>query len=242
MGRAQIIMHRSDVVVVTCFCLAYLASAQSGEPTVQSEHVRVSRRLQQSALVINPEDPVPATVDDLINDPTGKQHLLVSRGKLNYRSRSLWSICTDHTRTLSSRAAGHVVYLAECEDDMRGIRRAWFPLPVGNGLRCNAESSSRGHFAAVREVAVHVVSLLQRPLHLRSHCCIGPRRCVHASARTLHFKQSNQLHISTSVAALQLITATDQPATSCSYTTSHSMRHIHVLTTAFSVVRCSNQW
>ena len=35
------------------------------------------RRLQQSALAINPADPVSATVDDLLHDPTGKGHLLV---------------------------------------------------------------------------------------------------------------------------------------------------------------------
>ena len=104
-------MHRRDVVVVMSFCLAYPASARPGGPTGQTEDVRVSRRLQQSALVINPEDPVSATVDDLVNDPTGKQHLLVSR--YNSRSRSLWSICKDHTRMLFPRAVGHVLYFAE---------------------------------------------------------------------------------------------------------------------------------
>lgn len=46
--------------------------------SVQSDQSHAgARHLQQSALAINPADPVSATVDDLLHDPTGKGHLLV---------------------------------------------------------------------------------------------------------------------------------------------------------------------
>lgn len=52
--------------------------------SVQSKHVvhgthagKAARRLQQSALKINIRDPVSATTADLVDDPTGRGHLLV---------------------------------------------------------------------------------------------------------------------------------------------------------------------
>ena len=55
----------------------YLVSAL-GEHEVHDKHVvKCGRRLRQSALQLNPLDPVSATTADLADDPTGRGHLLV---------------------------------------------------------------------------------------------------------------------------------------------------------------------
>ena len=54
----------------------------SASVSADDRHTRSqgSRRLQQAALAINPSDPVSATTADLVNDPTGRGHLLVCTG------------------------------------------------------------------------------------------------------------------------------------------------------------------
>ena len=71
-------LARGAVLLLATGMLASLASA--GERPQGSD--KLGRRLQQSARAIVLTDPVSATPADLVDDPTGRGHLLVRRRSL----------------------------------------------------------------------------------------------------------------------------------------------------------------
>ena len=65
-------------VVLLSVCALFCVESIQSQHAVQQLHAgNAARRLQQSALKINARDPVSATTADLVDDPTGRGHLLV---------------------------------------------------------------------------------------------------------------------------------------------------------------------
>ena len=69
---------QARALLLVSVCATLCLELTQGQRVVQEVHVgKGARRLQQSALHLNALDPVSATTADLVDDPTGRGHLLV---------------------------------------------------------------------------------------------------------------------------------------------------------------------
>ena len=83
-ARSHSEFYRTSSLSIPTLLLLSFCAGVCLEP-IQGQHVvpemragKGARRLQQSALQLNARDPVSATTADLVDDPTGRGHLLVN--------------------------------------------------------------------------------------------------------------------------------------------------------------------